>query len=249
MTEPKTILSHPLLLCTRAPDSHIYTLTLRKPPENRLNSSYCQLLIRTIHRIHNLIPPSTPAALITTSSSPKFFCTGLELEESDTNPHANSMGFYPLLATLLDFPYPTIAAVTGHTFGGACPFILAHDYRIMNVEREFISMPPVDLGLHFPGIGSLPRLKLGHRVARKMLLEAHRWTGEEAVRDGVVDEAVKGGEVLGRAEEVARKWAGKGRMGVYGVLREELVGEAARGLREISYVRGKRVDREAKAKI
>ncbi|TKX26156.1 enoyl-CoA hydratase/isomerase-like protein 1 [Elsinoe australis] len=246
MTE--TILDLPTLTVVRHP-TNIFLLTLRKPPENRLNSTYCQLLIRTFHQIQDLIGPSSPGAVITTSSSPKFFCTGLELDESDTNPFANSSGFYPLLATILDFPFPTIAAITGHTFGGACPFILAHDYRIMNADKGFISMPPVELGLHFPGIGALPRLKLGHRVARKMLLEAHRWTGKEAVGDGVVDEVVGLEGLEARALEVARRWAGKGRMGVYGLLRDELVGEAAEKLRSISYVRGRRVDREAKAKI
>lgn len=38
--------------------------------------------------------------------------------------------------------------------------------------------PPVDLGLHFDGIGALPRMKLRPEIARKMLLEAHKWTGE-----------------------------------------------------------------------
>jgi enoyl-CoA hydratase/carnithine racemase len=42
---------------------------------------------------------------------------GLELDESDTNPAANSSGFFPLLATITDFPFPTIALITGHTFG------------------------------------------------------------------------------------------------------------------------------------
>jgi enoyl-CoA hydratase/carnithine racemase len=42
---------------------------------------------------------------------------GLELDESDTNPSANSSGFFPLLATIMDFPFPTIALITGHTFG------------------------------------------------------------------------------------------------------------------------------------
>ena len=61
---------------------------------------------------------------------------GLELDEADTNPHANSDGFFPLLATLLDYPFPTIALITGHTFGGACPFALSHDYRIMLVPSK-----------------------------------------------------------------------------------------------------------------
>ncbi len=71
----------------------------------------------------------------------------MELEESDTNPHANAEGFFPLLATIVDFPFPTIALLTGHTFGGACPFALSHDYRVMNSKRGFLSMPPVNLGL------------------------------------------------------------------------------------------------------
>lgn len=110
-------------------------------------------------------------------------------------------------------------------------------------------MPPVNLGLHFPSIGSLLRLKLHPRVARKMLLEAHRFTGRGALEDGIVDFAVEPGELEGKAEEVARLWAPKAKMGVYALLRGELVGEAARGLREISFVWGRRVDLPAKAMI
>jgi len=66
--------------------------------------------------------------------------TGLELDETDSNPFANTDGFYPMLHTILDFPYPTVALLTGHTFGGACPFALCHDYRVMNSKRGFISM-------------------------------------------------------------------------------------------------------------
>lgn len=45
-----------------------------------------------------------------------------------------------MLHTILDFPYPTVALITGHTFGGGCPFALSHDYRVMNSKRGFISM-------------------------------------------------------------------------------------------------------------
>lgn len=100
-------------------------------------------------------------------------------------------------------------------------------------------MPPVDLGLSFPGIGTLPRLKTSPQIARKMLLEAHRWTAEEALRDGVVDAIAKPADMLEKAMEIAEKWRGKGKMGVYGVLRNELWGEAARAFRDLSYVHSK----------
>jgi enoyl-CoA hydratase/carnithine racemase len=174
---------------------------------------------------------------------------GLELDESDTNPFANSDGFYPLLATLMDYPFPTIALITGHTFGGACPFALSHDYRIMNSSRGFISMPPVNLGLHFDGIGALPRLKLRPQVARKMLLEAHKWTGKEALADGIVDDIAEPGEMFDKAVALAKHVRGRAKMGVFSLLRNELWGEAGEKFRKISYVHGRTTGSPAKAKI
>lgn len=118
-----------------------------------------------------------------------------------------------LVHTILDFPFPTIALLTGHTFGGACPLALAHDYRVMNSSRGFFSMPPVNLGLHFDGIGSLPRLKLRPQIARKMLLEAHKWTGKEAFEDGIVDAIAEPESMLDVALELGNKVAPKAKMG------------------------------------
>lgn len=118
----------------------IFVLTLCKPPENRLNRAFCQEIIRAFHYIQATLGPNSPGAVITRGSDAKFWCTGLELDETDTNPFANTDGFYPLLHTVLDFPYPTIALLTGHTFGGACPLALSHDYRVMNSKRGFLSM-------------------------------------------------------------------------------------------------------------
>lgn len=118
-----------------------------------------------------------------------------------------------MLATILDFPFPTVALLTGHTFGGATVMALAHDYRVMNADRGFICLPALNLGLHFDGIGTLARMKLSPGVARKMLLETHRWTGKEALADKVVD-TVAGAEAMwGVALEIAKKWAPKAKMG------------------------------------
>ncbi|KAH9826780.1 Enoyl-CoA hydratase/isomerase [Teratosphaeria destructans] len=245
---PESIINEPDLALDRH-HGNIFVLTMRKAPENRINSAYAQRLIAAYNTVRRILGPDTEGAVVTQGNDAKFWCTGLELDEADTNPHANTSGFFPLLATLLDFPYPTIALLTGHTFGGATPFALSHDYRVMNARRGFISMPPVDLGLHFPGIGTLPRLKLRPDVARRMLLEAHRWTGQEALRDGIVDAVAEPGVMLQEALAVAGRWKGKARMGVYSLLRNELYGEAARALREISYVYGRSTGAPAKAKI
>ncbi|KAF2127135.1 ClpP/crotonase [Dothidotthia symphoricarpi CBS 119687] len=232
-------------------DKHdrVYVITMQKAPENRINIQFAQEMIRALRDIERELGSGSEGCVITRGNDEKFWCTGLELDELDSNPHANTDGFFPLLATLLDYPFPTIALLTGHTFGGACPLALAHDYRIMNSHRGFFSMPPVDLGLHFPGIGFLPRLKLRPQVARKMLLEAHKWTGKAALEDGIVDDIAEPEEMLQKALEKARSVQGKAKMGVYSLLRNELWGEAGEKIRGICYVHGRVVTAPAKAKI
>jgi enoyl-CoA hydratase/carnithine racemase len=133
-------------------DAGIFIITLSKPPENRLNSAFCTELIQAFNHIQKQLeplpssssstttPPFSAGAVITRGSDAKFWSTGIELEEAETNPYANSEGFFPLLHRILDFPFPTIALLSGHTFGGAVPLALAHDYRVMNSKRGYLSM-------------------------------------------------------------------------------------------------------------
>lgn len=74
-------------------------------------------------------------------------------------------------------------------------------------------MPPVDLGMYFPGVGILPRLKLQPQVARKVLLEGHRFTGQEALEDRLVDAIAEPDKMMGAALELANKWAPKAKAG------------------------------------
>jgi len=103
--------------------------------------------------------------------------------------------------------------------------------------------------MHFSGIGFLPRLKLRPEIARKMLLEAHKWTGKEALEDGIVDAVAEPGEMLDVALDKARQVQGRAKMGVYSLLRNELWGEASEAFRNISYVHGKPTSTPPKAKI
>ncbi|OGM39649.1 carnitinyl-CoA dehydratase [Aspergillus bombycis] len=227
----------------------VFIITMMMGAENRLNIKFCQEMIQVFNTVREMLGPNSNGAVVTRGEGAKFFCTGLDLEETRRNPHANADGFYPLLHTILDFPFPTIALVNGHAFGGGCPLAFAHDYRVMNSKRGFISMPPVDLGMYFPGVGILPRLKLQPRVARKVLLEGHRFTGVEALEDGLVDAIAEPDRMLGVAMGLANKWAPKAKAGVYALLRSELWGEMDRGVQQISYVHSRPTFLPGKAKI
>ena len=227
-------------LTITSPDPTVYIITMQKMPENRLNTAYAQTIISALRYIEKTIGPDKPGCVIIKGSDAKFWCTGVDLEESARNPFASTDGFYPLLATLLDYPFPTIALLTGHTFGGAGPFSLSCDYRIMNSKRGFWCMPPVNLGLHFDGIGALARLKLRPQVARQVLLEAKRFTGIEALEAGIVDEVATPDEMEAVAVRAAKQHAHRATMGVYSLLRNELWGDALERFKRASYAHGRR---------
>ncbi|KAE8311394.1 ClpP/crotonase-like domain-containing protein [Aspergillus transmontanensis] len=227
----------------------VFMITMKLGAENRLTAKFCQELIHAFNTVRQTLGTNSEGAVITRGNNAKFFCTGLDLDEAEQNPHATTEGFYPLLHTILDFPFPTIALLTGHTFGGGCPVAFAHDYRVMNSKRGFISMPPVDLGMYFPGVGVLPRLKLRPQIARKVLLEGHRFTGEEALRDGLVDFIAQPDDMLAVAFELAAKWAPKAKAGVYALLRSELNGEMTRAVQQISHVYGRSTFLPGKTKL
>ena len=110
-------------------------------------------------------------------------------------------------------------------------------------------MPVAELGLHFDGMGALLRAKLRPQTARKVILQGHRFTSSEALADGVVDEVSPPEEMLNRALELAEKVKSKAKMGVYGLLRGELYGEALRAFQQISYVHSRLNSRPAKVKL
>lgn len=110
-------------------------------------------------------------------------------------------------------------------------------------------MPPVNLGLHFDGMGSLLRSKVSPQVARKILLEAHRYTGPEALKDGIVDALAAPDELYSTAIEWANRWKAKARADVYGVLRGELVKPAVESFNALSYVHSRPTSRTPKVKL
>jgi enoyl-CoA hydratase/carnithine racemase len=103
--------------------------------------------------------------------------------------------------------------------------------------------------MHFNGMGILLNLKLSPKIARKMLLQAHKWTGKEALVDGVVDEIAPPDLMFDAALRIAREWAPKAKAGVYGLLRNELYGEATKAFALISHVHSRETNRRALVKL
>jgi hypothetical protein len=74
----------------------VYVITMQKAPENRINVRFAQEIIRALRDIEQALGPDSDGCVITRGNDEKYWCTGLELDESDTNPNANSDGFFPV---------------------------------------------------------------------------------------------------------------------------------------------------------
>jgi hypothetical protein len=71
---PTSVINEPDLALDRH-DGNIFVITMRKGPENRLNSAYCQRLIAAFNLVRTTLGPDSEGAVITKGNDAKFWCT------------------------------------------------------------------------------------------------------------------------------------------------------------------------------
>jgi enoyl-CoA hydratase/carnithine racemase len=149
-----------------------------------------------------------PMCLITTCSHPKIYSAGInfttfELFHEDIH---NFIGeLCRLFGRMLDLPFPSIAAINGHTLAGGFMFAMSHDWRIM-VDGEFtLGMTEINLGMTIPPNMMAPLLaKLNQVALRKINLFGEKIMVDEALKLHVVDEKVSKHELLSYSIEKAK---------------------------------------------
>lgn len=152
--------------------------------------------------------------LIIHSSVDKVFCAGADLKERLTmtaeqvSPFVNRLrSAFTAVASL---PFPTIAAIDGAALGGGLELALACDIRIA-AQKALLGLPETNLAI-IPGAGGtqrLPRL-VGVAHAKYLIFTGARLSSQEALRVGLVSEAITADSCLPRAREMAASIADKG---------------------------------------
>jgi enoyl-CoA hydratase/carnithine racemase len=155
-----------------------------------------------------------PAALVTTGGG-KFYSNGLDLDWMSSHPEAaggNVTDVHALLARLLTFGVPTVAAVNGHAFGAGAMFAMAHDFRVMRADRGYFCFPEADINIPFtPGMAALIQSKTTPAAAVASMTTGRRFGGPDARGIGLVDDVAAEAELVERACAVVRPLAGKDR--------------------------------------
>lgn len=154
------------------------------------------------------------AALVLTSSHPKMWCNGINLQWLSEQPKEDRDAFlYDMKLTLLRaslLNLPTVGCLTGHCFAGGAILACAMDFRIMRSDRGRFCLPEVNFGMPlgdtlFGIINSLPN----RYTVNRLVLTGVALKGEECLKNEVVSAIYPGDELLPKSLEFANELAGK----------------------------------------
>ncbi|UKZ81836.1 hypothetical protein TrVFT333_009612 [Trichoderma virens FT-333] len=212
------------------PQPAVYLLTFLSPPDNRLTTAVCKALLTALDLLE--FGGHAPGVVITTSGIPKFYSNGLDLQHAVDTPGFWAL-FYSVWNRLLTFPMPTLALLNGHTYAGGLMLAMAHDYRLAPSPKGFLCLNEVLFGAPLqPPMASLFRAKLpSNAIFRKVALEGHRFTGQEAVDNGIADGLCAGGLDDALKFIAERNLLEKPKAGVYGTIKAEIYKDLVRELK------------------
>jgi enoyl-CoA hydratase/carnithine racemase len=197
--------------------------------ENRLDRD----ALRTLHALlDDVEAASAPRSLVTVADG-KFWCNGFDQEWMAAHPRDVDRlldEFRALLARLVLFPVPTVAALQGHAFAAGAMLALGHDFRVMREDRGYFCLPEIDLRRPLSaGSVAVVQAKVPASVLSDLLIGAHRYTGPEAVAAGLAGGVAPGDAIRSVAIELAASLAGKDPASL-AVLKQRMYGAVVGGM-------------------
>lgn len=191
-------------------DGDVFILTMDEG-DNRYNPTSLTRLHELLDEVENV---SGPAALVTTGTG-KFYSNGLDLEwvsqpDAEMNLGQIALESQKLMARLLVFPRPTVAAINGHCYAAGAMVSLCHDLRVMRSDRGFWCLPEADLQIPFTeGMDALIRARLTPQSAHVTMVTSQRYGGLDARDMGIADFVADEPTLMPTAMELASALAAK----------------------------------------
>ena len=155
-------------------------------------------------------------ALVLTSSDPKFWCNGINLQWLQAQPP----DCFPKLAAMMDQMFlrlallnmPTIGCITGHAYASGAVLAAAMDFRLMREDRGFFCFSEIDVKIPFPPLLYEIILPLcDPATMRELLLTGRRLTGKEALSAKIVSAIHPAEDLFPKAMEMAEALSRKDR--------------------------------------
>ncbi|SFM89701.1 enoyl-CoA hydratase/isomerase family protein [Thermodesulforhabdus norvegica] len=195
-------------------DGSVVVMTLTRGDEaNTFRRDVLEEYLETFDEIENT---EGNLALLITSNSPKYWCTGIDLEWLSTQPKEYFLEFASLMdrvflrAALLNLP--TVGCLTGHTFAGGAILASALDFRFMREDRGWFCFPEVDIKIPFSLLmQEIVEMLPNPHAVKELILTGRRIGGREAAELRIVDGAYPPEELFEKSLEYAHMLSQKDR--------------------------------------
>lgn len=187
----------------------VATVTMQRPPVNSLNLDLLQSLANTFDQLEE----NKCRGMILTSASPTVFSAGLDLMEMYKPNQERVQKFWSSLQDvwikLFGSPYPTVAAINGHSPAGGCLLALSCEYRVMVGPKFTIGLNETKLGIVAPGwFQDSMKNTISGRDAELALTMGTMFSTDEALNIGLIDEtATDKADAIAKAESFLAKTA------------------------------------------
>ncbi len=170
--------------------------------------------VEELHAALDVVEASESARALVTVGAAKHYSNGFDIEFLGSLQGPDLAAFMDrtlgVLGRLLTFPVPTVAALNGHAFGIGAMLALAHDRRVMRVDRGWFCLPEIDLGMQFhPFMLALITHRMAAPVVEEAILTGRRYDGAAAVEAGIAHRTAGLDDLVATAIDVAGPLTGK----------------------------------------
>lgn len=187
-------------------DGAILEVTLDRPKANAIDLKTSRLMGETFREFRD--DPELRVAIVKTAGD-RFFCAGWDLKaaaDGDAVDGDYGVGGFAGLQELRGLNKPVIAAVNGMAVGGGFELMLSADLIYASDHSSF-ALPEIKAGtLADAATIKLPK-RIPYHVAMEMLYLGRWMDTEEALRWGLINEALPVDKLMERVWEVARELA------------------------------------------
>lgn len=183
MLEPKELI-------TEEKDS-ICTITLNRPEKRNLLTP--SMLLKLDSELRRLKTDGEIRCVVIRGSGDKAFSSGYDISaigKIKDDMMRDYIGDHPLIITsraIENFPYPVIAMINGHAFGGGLELAMTCDIRI-SVDDALFAMPPAKLGVIYTYTGIRKFLNIiGLGYTKELFLTGRNTDAKKAEKIGLVN--------------------------------------------------------------
>jgi enoyl-CoA hydratase/carnithine racemase len=197
------------------PTPGVMRLTISNPAKrNALDHPILDAISATLAELAAVGGSESRARCVIVTGAHGMFSAGYdigEIPEEEFEERAETLVAHPFTEAIdafEAFPYPTLAALPGHTIGGGLELALACDLRIAGKDIK-LGMPPAKLGLVYSHTGIRRFIDaIGAARTRELFLLGSYTEATTALAWGLVNRIVSGDELEDATLELAGELAG-----------------------------------------